>query len=122
MNLLPDIDNWFSLAYSLTLYDRRDENNLISKDNPVCRLGDVSSSRLAVTSQHYKPSKGNVGSFETRGVNSEFDSRVSVRPSVQHLFFFAMLPGRYQELDLFIKVLRLLCPNLTDASFSNLFS
>jgi hypothetical protein len=25
-------------------------------------------------------------------------------------------PGRYQELDLFIKVLRLLCPNLTDAS------
>ena len=81
MNLLPDIDNWFSLAYSLTLYDRRDENNLISKDNPVCRLGDVSSSRLAVTSQHYKPSKGNVGSFETRGVNSEFDSRVSVRPS-----------------------------------------
>ena len=26
-------------------------------------------------------------SFETRGVNSEFDSRVSVRPSVQHLFF-----------------------------------
>merc|ERR1712216_612708 len=24
-------------------------------------------------------------------------------------------PGRYQELDLFIKVLRLLCPNLTDA-------
>ena len=27
-----------------------------------------------------------------------------------------MLPGRYQELDLFIKVLRLLCPNLTDAS------
>ena len=26
-----------------------------------------------------------------------------------------MLPGRYQELDLFIKVLRLLCPNLTDA-------
>ena len=38
-------------------------------------------SRLAVTSQDYKPSKGNVGSFETRGVNSEFDSRVSVRPS-----------------------------------------
>ena len=29
------------------------------------------------------PSKGNVGSFETRGVNSEFDSRVSVRPSNQ---------------------------------------
>ena len=27
-------------------------------------------------------------------------------------------PGRYQELDLFIKVLRLLCPNLTDASLS----
>ena len=26
-------------------------------------------------------------------------------------------PGRYQELDLFIKVLRLLCPNLTDASY-----
>jgi len=26
-------------------------------------------------------------------------------------------PGRYQELDLFIKVLRLLCPNLTDAWF-----
>ena len=26
-------------------------------------------------------------------------------------------PGRYQELDLFIKVLRLLCPNLTDVSF-----
>ena len=25
-------------------------------------------------------------------------------------------PGRYQQLDLFIKVLRLLCPNLTDAS------
>jgi hypothetical protein len=25
-------------------------------------------------------------------------------------------PGRYQELDLFIKVLRLLCPNLTDVS------
>jgi len=25
-------------------------------------------------------------------------------------------PGRYQELDLFIKVLRLLCPNLTDES------
>ena len=24
-------------------------------------------------------------------------------------------PGRYQQLDLFIKVLRLLCPNLTDA-------
>ena len=48
-------------------------------------------------------------------MNSEFDSRVSVRPSVQHLFFFPMLPGRYQELDLFIKVLRLLCPNLTDA-------
>jgi hypothetical protein len=41
----------------------------------------LTSSRLAVTSQHYKPSKGNVGSFETRGVNSEFDSRVSVRPS-----------------------------------------
>jgi len=29
----------------------------------------------------------------------------------------AISPGRYQELDLFIKVLRLLCPNLTDASF-----
>jgi hypothetical protein len=29
-------------------------------------------------------------------------------------------PGRYQELDLFIKVLRLLCPNLTDASLSSL--
>lgn len=25
-------------------------------------------------------------------------------------------PGRYQRLDLFIKVLRVLCPNLTDAS------
>ena len=25
-------------------------------------------------------------------------------------------PGRDQQLDLFIKVLRLLCPNLTDAS------
>ena len=36
---------------------------------------------LAVTSQHQKRSKGNVGSRETRDVNSEFDSRVSVRPS-----------------------------------------
>ena len=26
------------------------------------------------------------------------------------------LPGSYQRLDLFIKVLRVLCPNLTDAS------
>jgi hypothetical protein len=25
-------------------------------------------------------------------------------------------PGSYQRLDLFIKVLRVLCPNLTDAS------
>jgi len=32
------------------------------------------------------------------------------------LFNIPMSPGRYQELDLFIKVLRLLCPNLTDAS------
>ena len=29
-------------------------------------------------------------------------------------------PGRYQELDLFIKVLRLLCPNLTDASMESI--
>ena len=26
------------------------------------------------------------------------------------------MPGSYQRLDLFIKVLRVLCPNLTDAS------
>ena len=31
-------------------------------------------------------------------------------------------PGRYQELDLFIKVLRLLCPNLTDASSRRMLS
>ena len=29
-------------------------------------------------------------------------------------------PGRYLRLDLFIKVLSLLCPNLTDASTSSL--
>ncbi len=28
----------------------------------------------------------------------------------------ASAPGSYQRLDLFIKVLRVLCPNLTDAS------
>ena len=37
-------------------------------------------------------------------------------------FLFYLSPGRYQQLDLFIKVLRLLCPNLTDAkSFPFLF-
>ena len=29
-------------------------------------------------------------------------------------------PGRYLRLDLFIKVLSLLCPNLTDASSSSI--
>ena len=53
---------------------------------------------LAVTFQHQKPSKGNVGSFETRDVNSEFESRVSVRPSNRtlsklHFFLFPMLRG-----------------------------
>jgi len=30
-----------------------------------------------------------------------------------------IMPGSYQRLDLFIKVLRVLCPNLTDASKLN---
>ena len=33
--------------------------------------------------------------------------------------YHLLTPGSYQRLDLFIKVLRVLCPNLTDASMKN---
>jgi len=32
---------------------------------------------------------------------------------------FQELPGRYRRLDLFIQVLRHMCPNLTDASLNS---
>jgi hypothetical protein len=47
---------------------------------------------------------------------------LAVNKIISLFFLFYLSPGRYQQLDLFIKVLRLLCPNLTDAkSFPFLF-
>ena len=37
-------------------------------------------------------------------------------PSILNLYYTYIPPGSYQRLDLFIKVLRVFCPNLTDAS------
>jgi len=43
-------------------------------------------------------------------------------PQDRHYFEDEEAPGRYLRLDLFIKVLSLLCPNLTDAFLFLLFA
>ena len=54
----------------------------------------------------------------TRDVTLFLDSS-SLSLRNQHTKLLENEPGRYQRLDLFIKVLSLLCPNLTDTSQAN---
>jgi len=52
--------------------------------------------------------------IENRGLESMPRGKTGIDPRFTNLVIQS--PGRYQRLDLFNKVLSVLCPNLTDAS------